>query len=172
MTDNPYKNIPDPQQKATSQRNFNVVDDIIHNAIENGEFDELPGVGKPLQLEDESHIPSELRLAHRLLKQNDMTPEWIALGKSIDTMLEDTLTTLRDEYRAYRGRLGDAIRSDIPEVRHAEAEQLWASAQTHFRSAITRINAQLLNYNLKLPSGFPRRALVSPDGEFKRVTSR
>lgn len=169
MSDNPYKHANDqtPRQKPAT-----VVDDIIHNAMANGDFDELPGIGKPLELEDESHIPSELRLAHRLLKQNDMTPEWIALGKSIETMLDDTRATLRDEYRAYRGRLGDALRSDMPEARREEAETLWAAAQIAFRSAITRINAQLLSYNLKLPSGFPRRSLVSVDKELAQVIRR
>jgi len=40
----------------------------IQEAILNGELDNLPGKGKPLQLEDESGIPKELRLAYKILK--------------------------------------------------------------------------------------------------------
>ncbi len=40
----------------------------IQEAIRNGEFDNLPGKGKPLVLEDDRGIPEELRLAYKILK--------------------------------------------------------------------------------------------------------
>lgn len=40
----------------------------IAEAREAGAFDNLPGYGKPLTLEDDSHIPPELRMSYRILK--------------------------------------------------------------------------------------------------------
>lgn len=40
----------------------------ILDAQRNGEFDSLCGSGKPLELDDDSYIPMELRAAWRLLK--------------------------------------------------------------------------------------------------------
>lgn len=47
----------------------------IKKAYENGEFDHLPGLGKPMQLEDLSGVPEELRMAYKLLKNAGFSPE-------------------------------------------------------------------------------------------------
>ena len=43
----------------------------IAQAQKDGEFDHLPGEGRPLALEDDSHIPHELRMAFKVLKNAD-----------------------------------------------------------------------------------------------------
>lgn len=45
----------------------------IAEAREAGAFDNLPGYGKPLTLEDDSHIPPELRMSYRILKMLDIS---------------------------------------------------------------------------------------------------
>jgi hypothetical protein len=148
---------------------MNPIDEAIREAMRKGEFDGLPGAGKPLKLDDDSNVPAELRLAHRILKQNDFMPEWIALGKEIETLYASALNALHDELRAYRGRLGDAQRSETPEVFIAEAETLWRVAQGTFRTTIVELNKKLLTYNLKLPPGVARRALLNAERELERV---
>ncbi|KKI89089.1 hypothetical protein WQ54_28105 [Bacillus sp. SA1-12] len=49
-----------------------IAEDKIRKAIEEGEFDHLPGQGKPLKLEDLSHIPEDLRVAYKVLKNSKM----------------------------------------------------------------------------------------------------
>ena len=45
----------------------------IEEAIERGEFDDLPGAGRPLDLDDlDPSLPEELRLAYRILKNAGM----------------------------------------------------------------------------------------------------
>lgn len=46
----------------------------IRDAQTKGEFDNLSGSGEPLVLEDDSHIPSELRAGYRLLKNAGCLP--------------------------------------------------------------------------------------------------
>jgi hypothetical protein len=58
----------------------------IQEAIRNGELDDLPGKGKPLQLDDDSHIPEELRLAYKILKNADCLPPEVELKKEIVRM--------------------------------------------------------------------------------------
>ncbi|MGG5252262.1 DnaJ family domain-containing protein [Neobacillus sp. SM06] len=52
-----------------------VSEDRIKKAYNDGEFDRLPGFGKPLELEDLSSIPEELRIAYKLLKNAGFTDE-------------------------------------------------------------------------------------------------
>ncbi|MEM7404954.1 MAG: DnaJ family domain-containing protein [Pseudomonadota bacterium] len=46
----------------------------IIEAMENGEFDDLPGAGEPLTLDDDSMVPEELRAAYRILKNAGLAP--------------------------------------------------------------------------------------------------
>ena len=45
-----------------------IVEKRIKEAEKRGEFDDLPGSGEPLTLEDDSQIPEDLRLAYKILK--------------------------------------------------------------------------------------------------------
>lgn len=51
-----------------------LVEQQIRAAQEKGELSNLPGEGAPLQLEDESGVPPELRTAYRLLKNSGFLP--------------------------------------------------------------------------------------------------
>jgi hypothetical protein len=46
----------------------------IEEAIARGEFDNLPGAGRPLELDDDSQIPEDLRAAYRILKNAGYMP--------------------------------------------------------------------------------------------------
>ena len=46
----------------------------IAEAMAAGEFDDLPGAGKPLELDDDAHIPEDLRVAYRILKNAGYIP--------------------------------------------------------------------------------------------------
>ena len=51
-----------------------IAEQKIAEAIENGDFDDLPGAGKPLELDDDSLVPEDLRLAYRILKNAGFVP--------------------------------------------------------------------------------------------------
>jgi hypothetical protein len=46
----------------------------IAEAVARGELDNLPGAGRPLELDDDALIPEELRLAYRILKNGGFVP--------------------------------------------------------------------------------------------------
>ena len=46
----------------------------IDEARARGEFDNLPGSGAPLELDDDALVPEELRVAHRILKNAGLLP--------------------------------------------------------------------------------------------------
>ena len=52
-----------------------IAEQRIREACERGAFDSLPGAGKPLELEDDSHIPEDLRMAYKLLKNAGYVPD-------------------------------------------------------------------------------------------------
>jgi hypothetical protein len=67
----------------------------ILEAIEGGLFDNLRGKGKPLKFEDDSHIPPELKMAYKILKNADCLPPELELRKEI-VQLQDLVASLPD----------------------------------------------------------------------------
>ena len=51
-----------------------VVEERIQEALRRGDFDNLPGAGKPLDLDDDPLVPAELRVAYRILKNAGFVP--------------------------------------------------------------------------------------------------
>ncbi|WP_343554753.1 DUF1992 domain-containing protein [Pantoea sp.] len=51
-----------------------LVEQHIREAVEKGELSNLPGEGAPLQLDDDSGVPTELRTAYRMLKNAGYLP--------------------------------------------------------------------------------------------------
>ncbi len=60
----------------------------IRAAQEEGAFDHLPGEGRPLELEDDSAVPGELRMAYKVLKNAGYLPPELADRKEINTILD------------------------------------------------------------------------------------
>ncbi len=65
-----------------------IAEERIREADEKGAFDNLPGAGRPLELEDDSHIPEDLRLAYKLLKNAGYVPDEVADRKEAQNIME------------------------------------------------------------------------------------
>lgn len=60
-----------------------IADRKIRDAQDEGVFDDLPGKGKPLNLDFDPRVPPELRAAYRMMKDAQLLPDWIQLDKEI-----------------------------------------------------------------------------------------
>ena len=75
---------------------WRIAEERILDAQRAGAFDDLPGKGKPLKLEDLSWVPEELRIGYHILKNAHVLPPEAELLKDIHT-LEDLLKHVEDE---------------------------------------------------------------------------
>lgn len=73
----------------------------IKAALEKGELSNLPGSGKPLQLDDDSHVPPELRAGYRLLKNAGFLPPELELRREA-VEVNDLLRQLDPADRLYQ----------------------------------------------------------------------
>ena len=78
-----------------------IVEERITAAQRKGDFENLKGSGEPLKLTDDRHIPEDLRLAYKILKNADMTPPEIELKKQI-VQTEDLLQEMTDTAEKHR----------------------------------------------------------------------
>jgi len=119
----------------------NLMDEILREAIERGDFQDLPGQGKPLSLPDDSHTPESLRMAHKLLSDNDLVPEWMAEGQELDTLF----TRLMQEVESNAG-------------------------MTVLAERISEYNRRALTYNLRVPKGVVHKRMIDLKARKKRTT--
>ncbi len=71
----------------------------IRKAYEDGEFNELPGFGKPMDLNDDAGIPEELKMAHRMMKNAGYSTEEAGLKREM-MRIEDLMRTCEDDTEA------------------------------------------------------------------------
>ncbi|AFJ45443.1 DUF1992 domain-containing protein [Shimwellia blattae] len=73
----------------------------IQEAQRDGQFDNLPGAGEPLILDDDSHVPEALRAGYRLLKNAGCLPPELAQRKEA-LELSDLLKTVHQDHPDYQ----------------------------------------------------------------------
>jgi DnaJ homologue, subfamily C, member 28, conserved domain len=75
---------------------WRIAEERILDAQQAGAFDDVPGKGKPLHLEDLSWVPEDLRIGYHILKNAHILPPEAELLKDIHT-LEDLLKHVEDD---------------------------------------------------------------------------
>lgn len=81
-----------------------IAEERIREAMEQGLFDDLPNKGKPLNLEDYSWVPEDLRIAYKILKNAGCIPPEMEIRKEIIDLKELLKTIDDDEERIKRIR--------------------------------------------------------------------
>jgi hypothetical protein len=75
------------------------IDEILREAIERGEFQNLPGQGRKLDLDDYFNAPEDVRLGYGLLKSNNFVPEEVQMLKDIESLQEKLKQATSEEER-------------------------------------------------------------------------
>jgi DnaJ family protein C protein 28 len=125
------------------------IDEQIHEAQARGDFDNLPGTGKPLNL-DENPFLGDKALAYSLLKQNGYAPPEVELAKEIRTQFEkaqERLEKLRQHRKSLCVRRIPPFGSEKRAFNYAVEK---ATAQ--YEQLLHELNRKILNLNLITPS--------------------
>ncbi|HYK91201.1 MAG TPA: DUF1992 domain-containing protein [Acidobacteriota bacterium] len=78
-----------------------IAEDKIREAMEEGEFDNLPGRGKPLHgLGEYFATPENVRVGYSVLKNSGFVPEEVSLLKEIDSLKARLKACAADSERA------------------------------------------------------------------------
>jgi hypothetical protein len=76
-----------------------IAEEKIRDAMRDGIFDDLPGAGRPLALDDDALIPEDLRMAYRILKNAGCVPPEIEARKEAATLRKLVAATTDDASR-------------------------------------------------------------------------
>lgn len=132
-----------------------LVDKLIRESIERGEFEDLSGKGEPVDLRENPFEDPDVRTAHRLLRNAGFAPAWVEERKDIDTRLHEARTMLQ--------RARDLYRDEIP------GGARWQRAVREFRELVAELNQRIRMYNLKAPSTVFHRKVFDIDGWIREL---
>jgi DnaJ family protein C protein 28 len=145
-----FATIEEKQAKHTYSRRFSgYVEEIIIRAQERGEFDNLPGMGKPLQLDDES-AAGDNALAYHLLKSHGYAPLEIELAREIRTereRIEARIARVIHRGRSLRARRVPPFPGEKRAFNHLVEKTAREYAET-----LRSLNSRILTLNLTAPS--------------------
>jgi hypothetical protein len=144
-----------------------LVEEQIRKARERGEFDNLKGKGQPLDLAENPYEPPELRMAYKILKDNDFAPFWIELGKEIDADIDKFWKEV-ENFRRYTCMFL-AEKHIGPSVKRFDSKK--ASFYFEQRLVLEKIDKKILNYNLHCPTFRMGRSNLNIDDEMFKVIS-
>jgi DnaJ homolog subfamily C member 28 len=127
----------------------------IEEAMKAGAFDNLPGKGKPLRLNENPNEPSDMQMAHKILKNNDLTPPWIADRKAILAEIE----TIRGEMR----RRWDQSQGE------PDGAAEWQQVIPRWETRIADLNRRIRDLNLGMPIPSMEILRLRLDDELARI---
>lgn len=129
----------------------------LREAIENGEFDDLPGKGEPIDLTENPFEDPDLRVVHRLLRNAGFAPAWIEERKDIDAEFETARTKLLRAWTLFRK--GGKSPSDSE----------WERSVREFRENVAGLNQRIRIYNLKAPAAVFHRGHIDTDKIIEKI---
>jgi DnaJ family protein C protein 28 len=124
------------------------VEELIQEAQERGEFSNLPGMGKPLNLEDDSYA-GDNAMAYHLLKSNGFAPAEIELAKEIRTereRAEAKLAKIVHQGKVLRARRVPPFASERRAFNVAVEK-----AAAEYEKTLRELNRKILTLNLTAP---------------------
>ena len=158
------------ERKPTLSDWEDAVEKQIREAMERGDFDDLPGKGKPLELGENPFTPADWRLAFKMLKDAGMVPDWIEQGKEIRAELQALALLLEQQLQWQRERAAKLQTLPAQEMiaereRMAQARERTCAA---YRKRATALNKMIDLFNLKVPDGIPHYARIRIEEELRQ----
>src|SRR5450759_3422024 len=159
-----------PGEPRPARKGESAIEKQIRQAIERGEFDHLPGKGKPLDLNENPYTPADSRLAYKVLQNAGIAPDWIELDKEIrreSDALRAWLARQAQWQREPRAQLNVLS----PHQMIVECERLAQAREktgAEYRARAAALNKLIDLYNLKAPTAESHRARIRIKEEIQR----
>jgi len=162
------------QEQRKSIREWeSIVEKAIREAQERGEFDNLPGLGKPIHWDDD-HVPPEWRMAHRILKNAGLAPMWIEDDKRIRKERK-ALRELLERFEAWYREEVTALVHLAPSQASERLEELEAARRVRmatYRQRAAALNKEIDRFNLIVPIVRLQWPRIRIEEELRRFQAR
>lgn len=141
-----------------------VVEELIQEAQERGDFDDLAGQGEPLDLEQNT-FAGDMQLAYKMLKDNNFTLPWI---EDRNRVMED-VKALREKIKYQWQLFGPQVLAMARGGQEAMATRRWTALLMQWTTLIDDINRRIKDVNFSIPARDLDVMTVGLDIELTRI---
>lgn len=131
---------------------LDIIDEQITEAQQRGEFDNLRGRGKPLDLRKNPYA-GDWEMAYKALSNAGFAPEWIERDKEIRVMIEDAQRMLA-RHVAWHNEAVAGLAA-LPPREQARQRQVIETSRANiiarYEKRATEINKKIADFNLIVP---------------------
>ncbi|GIW08677.1 MAG: hypothetical protein KatS3mg060_3482 [Dehalococcoidia bacterium] len=134
----------------------------IREAMEEGQFRDLRGRGRPLDLGHDEIVDRDQWAANKVLQNAGILPAWIELAKEIDA-LHDMLESLLAEQRRWLELVGPELRALGPRERARRRLGVESIQRRYLGRAggiAEELRAKLARFNMIVPQAFLQKAPI------------
>jgi Domain of unknown function (DUF1992) len=139
-----------------------LVEEKLREAIAGGEFDDLPGKGKPQDLRINPYVPEDERMAQDMLRAHGFGLPWIEDRRDLLREREALLRALQTSWQRHGGALPTAAQRNRERAR-------WENAVAAFRRDAEALNARIRSHNFTVPVTGMRVKLLDADESLNQV---
>ena len=141
------------------------IEEQLRKAMAEGKFDNLPGKGKPIRLDESNpHADPEWELAYHMLKDAGYTLPWIETIREIEADIASARQELKRAWDWHQAAL-----SEQQQAAFIQAE--WERALAAFKDKLGGLNKRIRDYNLQVPNARFQRPILSLEGEVGKITA-
>ena len=134
-----------PRRRRGLKEWQDLITEQLDDAASKGAFKNLPGSGRPLRLNEHPNEPSDMRMANKLLKDNDLTPAWIGDRKALQSEIEALRTAMLNEWTL------TCARANAPGTDAEALESGWKRTLHRWEEQIADLNRRIADLNITLP---------------------
>lgn len=141
-------------------------DEIIRSARARGEFDNLPGRGKPIETDPLINNPFVDRTEYflnRIIQRNGAAPPWVMMQQEVDTEISTVRSQLNS---AFKRCLDDIKENNSITSKFLLMKKFESFEKSFFDKELSRINMRVRSYNVMCPQPV-RKQLLDLDREIK-----
>ncbi len=139
-----------------------LVEQRLQEAFAKGEFANLPGKGKPLDMDEDPLADPAQWMARHILRNSGMSLPWVEERRRIDEALALVTKRLARSWSAYAGGRSGKLPSPA-------AESRWQEALATFREDASALSRRIRTYNLAVPHVRFQRCLFELRREVARL---
>lgn len=142
----------------------NLIEEIIQEGQESGLFDNLPGKGKPLNL-NKNPYAADMELANELLKENDLPPAWILQRNDILSRIAKLRADIERQWAWHRQEFA------VSTANKGQLTIRWDDRCLNWLETITELNKAIESFNFKRPVDNLELFKLNLDDELKRANA-
>lgn len=141
------------------------VEEHLRKAMAEGKFDDLPGKGKPLHMDEiNPHADPEWELAYRMLRDAGYSLPWIETIREIEGDIEAARKDLLTAWIWHQNAISE------PQPASFVAAE-WERAIQAFKDKLIGLNKRIRDYNLEVPVPRFQRPILNYDGEIDKIAT-